>query len=52
MLALKFKNISLIKLLPFIIMAVIIVIAAIIFGWLAVPAAFVAYVILSLLFKQ
>lgn len=52
MLALKFKNISLIKLLPFIIIAVIIVIAAIIFGWLAVPVAFVSYVILSLLFKQ
>jgi CDP-diacylglycerol--serine O-phosphatidyltransferase len=52
MLALKFKEISLKKLLPFIIMAVIITVAVIIFGWLAVPAAFVAYVILSLLFKQ
>ena len=52
MMALKFKNVTVKKLMPFIIIAVITAIAAFIFGWLAVPVAFIAYVILSLLFKQ
>ncbi len=51
MLALKFKNISTKLLLPFIIIAVIAIITALIAGWLAVPVAFIAYVILSLIFK-
>lgn len=52
MMALKFKTVNFKSLLPFIIIAVITTIAAFIFGWLAVPVAFIAYVILSLLFKQ
>jgi len=52
MLALKFNGMSFKKLLPFIILALITLAAAISFGWLAVPVAFIAYVILSLSFKQ
>lgn len=51
MLALKFKNISVKKLLPFILIAVIALIAAFIVKWIAVPVAFVAYVIISLIYK-
>ncbi|MDQ2752555.1 MAG: CDP-alcohol phosphatidyltransferase family protein [Bacteroidota bacterium] len=51
MLALKFKNVSVKSLLPFIIVAVLTLITALIGGWLAVPVAFIAYVILSLIFK-
>lgn len=52
MLALKFKDISLKKILPFILMAAVALVSAISFGWLSVPVTFIAYVILSLLFKQ
>ena len=51
MLALKFSNASFKTFLPFIIVAVVAMITAFIAGWLAVPVAFIAYVILSLLFK-
>ena len=51
MLALKFTNASLKAFLPFIIIAIVIVITALLAGWLAVPVAFIAYVILSLIFK-
>ena len=51
MLSLKFKNASVKTMLPFIILAVIAVIAAVISGWLAVPVTFAAYVIVSLIFK-
>jgi len=52
MMAMKFKTLSFKSLLPFIIIAAITIVTAIIFGWLAVPVAFFAYVILSLVFKQ
>lgn len=52
MLALKFKGSSKKQFLPFIIIAIIVIISAIFLQWLAVPIAFIAYVILSLLFKQ
>lgn len=51
MLALKFKNASVKKLLPFIILAVIAVVTGILLGWLAVPITFAAYVIISLIYK-
>jgi CDP-diacylglycerol---serine O-phosphatidyltransferase len=52
MMALKFKNISVKKIAPFLIIAVIALIGAVLFGWLAVPLSFIAYVVLSLLLKQ
>lgn len=52
MLAMKFNGVSVKKLLPFLILAGILLVSAIVFGWLAVPVTFIAYVILSLLFKQ
>ncbi len=52
MMAMKFKNPNLKSLLPFIIIAVITIATAVIFGWLAVPVAFLTYVILSLIFKK
>lgn len=52
MMALKFKNISLKKLAPFLIIAAVAVVGALLFGWLAVPLSFIAYVVLSLLLKQ
>ncbi len=53
MLALKFSGKTAFrKILPFLIVAVVAVVTAIVFGWLAVPAAFIAYVVLSLAFKQ
>lgn len=52
MLAMKFNGVSVKKLLPFLILAGILLVSAIVFGWLAVPLTFIAYVILSLLFKQ
>ena len=51
MLALKFKNATVKSFLPFIIIAAIAVAAAFLAGWIAVPLAFIAYVILSLIFK-
>jgi CDP-diacylglycerol--serine O-phosphatidyltransferase len=52
MMALKFKEISLKKLMPFLVLAVIAVIGALMIGWLTVPLTFIAYVILSLSLKQ
>ena len=52
MLALKFSNISIKKLLPFIIIAAVVIISALFIQWLAVPLSFLVYVILSLLNKQ
>jgi CDP-diacylglycerol--serine O-phosphatidyltransferase len=52
MMALKFKSVSVKSLLPFILLAVIAVATSFIYGWLAVPVTFFAYVILSLLFNQ
>lgn len=52
MMALKFKSISIKKIAPFLIIAATAVVGAILFGWLAVPLSFIAYVVLSLLFKQ
>jgi len=52
MMALKFKKTDVKSLMPFIIIAVIALVSAFIAGWLAVPITFIAYVILSLLYKQ
>lgn len=52
MMALKFKEPTIKKLMPFIIIAVIAIVSAFIFQWMAVPVTFIAYVILSLLNKQ
>lgn len=52
MMALKFKSVSLKKLLPFLIIAGVALITAFVFGWLSVPLTFIAYVFLSLLLKQ
>lgn len=51
MMALKFKQFSLKALLPFIILAVITLVSAFVFGWLAVTLSFIAYTILSLFYK-
>lgn len=48
MMALKFKEFSLKALLPFIIIAIVALVSAFLFGWLAVSIGFIAYVILSL----
>lgn len=52
LLALKFKEKTVATLMPFIILAVIVVAAAVFLKWLAVPLAFIAYILLSLLFKK
>jgi len=52
MLALKFSGISIKKLLPFIIVAVVAILSAFFIQWLAVPLSFLVYVILSLISKQ
>lgn len=52
MLALKFSEINVKKLMPFIIIAAVAIIAAIFLGWVAVPVGFVVYVLLSLSAKQ
>ncbi|MFN0081271.1 MAG: CDP-diacylglycerol--serine O-phosphatidyltransferase [Ferruginibacter sp.] len=52
LMALKFKNLSLKDNLPKYIIAIISIIAAIIFQWLAAPLIFIAYIILSLAFKN
>jgi CDP-diacylglycerol--serine O-phosphatidyltransferase len=52
MLAMKFSGISIRKLLPFLILAVILLVSGLSLHWLAVPITFIAYVILSLSFKQ
>jgi CDP-diacylglycerol--serine O-phosphatidyltransferase len=51
MLAFKFKAYTIKVLLPFLILAVIAAITGVVFGWLAVPVTFIAYVVLSLAFK-
>jgi CDP-diacylglycerol---serine O-phosphatidyltransferase len=52
MLALKFTGASVKKLMPFIIIAIIALIAAVLLGWMAVPITFATYVIISLIYKQ
>ena len=52
MLALKFSNISIKKLMPFIIIIVVAVVSAFFIQWLAVPLSFLLYVLLSLFNKQ
>jgi CDP-diacylglycerol--serine O-phosphatidyltransferase len=52
LMALKFKDFTLKNNLPKIILIVIAVAAAIMLKWLAVPIVFIAYIILSLLYKQ
>lgn len=52
MMALKFSQFSVRKATPFLALALITFLGGISFGWLAVPITFIAYVILSLLFKQ
>lgn len=52
LMALKFKNLSLKDNLPKFLIIIFSIIAAIFFQWLAVPLIFVAYIILSLAFKN
>jgi len=52
MMALKFKGVTIKKLMPFIIIAIVSIASAIFLGWLAVPIGFMAYVILSLVYKS
>lgn len=52
MLALKFKEVSFSKLLPFIVVLVASIITALFLGWVAVPVGFIVYVIVSLVFKK
>ena len=52
LIALKFKNLSLKTNLPKYLIIVFSIVAAIIFQWLAVPIIFLAYIILSLTFKN
>lgn len=51
MLALKFNQPTIGKLMPFLILAGIAVLTAFLLGWLAVPITFAAYVIVSLIYK-
>ena len=51
MLATKFKPATIKSFTPFIIMAIVALVSALFFNWLAVPITFVAYVMLSLVFK-
>lgn len=48
MLALKFKGVTLKKLLPFIIILIASIITALFLGWVAVPVGFLVYVVVSL----
>lgn len=52
LLSLKFKDYSLKNNIPKLILLAVAVIAGFIFHWIAVPAVFIVYIILSLLFKQ
>jgi CDP-diacylglycerol--serine O-phosphatidyltransferase len=52
LMALKFKDFTLKNNLPKIILLAIAVVSAVLFQWLAVPVVFIAYIILSLLYKQ
>lgn len=52
LIALKFQDLSFRNNLPKIILLAITLVAAILLQWLAVPVVFIAYIILSLLYKQ
>jgi CDP-diacylglycerol---serine O-phosphatidyltransferase len=52
LMALKFKNLSVKDNLPKYLIVGVALVAAIIFQWLAVPVVFIAYIILSLAFKN
>ncbi len=52
MIALKFKGVTVKNIRPFIIIAIIAILSAFTFKWLAVPIAFISYVILSLLINR
>ena len=52
LMALKFKDFTIKNNLPKIILVIIALVAAILLKWLAVPVVFIAYIILSLLYKQ
>lgn len=52
MLALKFTNFHFSKMIPFLLIGLVALVTALIFGWISVPITFFAYVILSLLFKN
>jgi CDP-diacylglycerol--serine O-phosphatidyltransferase len=52
MLAFKFSSVTVKKILPFLGLAVLAVLAGMFFGWLAAPVTFIAYVLVSLLLKQ
>ena len=52
LMALKFKDYTLKNNLPKVILVVITIAAAFLLKWLAVPVVFIAYIILSLLYKQ
>ncbi|MGB5008488.1 MAG: CDP-diacylglycerol--serine O-phosphatidyltransferase [Ferruginibacter sp.] len=52
LMALKFRDFGIKNNIPKIMLLVVAVIAAFIFNWLAVPIIFIAYIILSLIFKK
>ena len=52
MMAMKFKNLSIKSNLPKFILVILSIIAAIFLQWMAVPVIFIAYIILSLAFKN
>ncbi len=52
LMALKFKDFTIKNNLPKIILLVIAIVAALLLKWVAVPVVFIAYIILSLLYKQ
>jgi CDP-diacylglycerol--serine O-phosphatidyltransferase len=52
LMALKFKDFSVKNNLPKYILLVLAVVAALLFGWLAVPVVFILYILLSLTFKN
>jgi CDP-diacylglycerol--serine O-phosphatidyltransferase len=52
LMALKFKDFSLMNNYPKLILLVVVIITALFFKWLAVPIAFIFYIILSLAFKN
>ena len=52
LMALKFKNLSLKDNLSKVILIIFSIVAAVVFNWLAVPLIFIAYIILSLAFKN
>lgn len=52
MMALKFKDLSIKNNLPKFILLAVAIVAAVFFHWLSVPVIFIAYIILSLLFKN